>query len=111
MRSIATFLIVPLLAPLLAVAGLSGCKPPGAHQCAIIVYADGYGGVDGSQSSGRDVGIVGGSCDSIQTSGTFDPQGVGKGFYGNFGTSYGPHIKVWASYVSTHCTYTAVCSR
>lgn len=71
--------------------GVSNCRAPGAHKCAVIVWASlGSLGIKGSTTGGRGVNVVGGNCDNIIASGGVHPDN--PGFSADITTTYGPHL-------------------
>ncbi|KAF4943319.1 hypothetical protein FSARC_14948 [Fusarium sarcochroum] len=70
---------------------VSTCRSPGAHQCAVIVWASlASFGIQGSTTGGSGVKVVGGSCDSIIADGKLKRDS--PGFSADFTTTYGPHL-------------------
>ncbi|KAF5551826.1 hypothetical protein FNAPI_7294 [Fusarium napiforme] len=67
------------------------CRSPGAHQCAVIVWASlASFGIPGSTTGGSGVKVVGGSCDNIIADGKLKRDS--PGFSADFTTTYGPHL-------------------
>ncbi|KAM0281885.1 hypothetical protein ACHAO9_010513 [Fusarium lateritium] len=67
------------------------CRSPGAHKCAVIVWASlSSFGIKGSTVGGSGVNVVGGSCDSIIAAGALKRDS--PGFSADFTTTYGPHL-------------------
>ncbi|WZH42229.1 uncharacterized protein QYS62_003219 [Fusarium acuminatum] len=67
------------------------CRAPGAHKCAVIVWASlSTFGIPGSTVGGSGVNVVDGNCGTIIAAGKLKRDS--PGFSADFTTAYGPHL-------------------
>lgn len=95
--SMASLFAATQAAPLMEARDVNTCRAPGAHKCAVIVWAVlspalGSNGKSpiASTVGGKGLKVVGGNCDSLIANGGLKADN--PGWSADITTTYGPHL-------------------